>query len=200
MIVDDHALFREGLRLMLSTSFNPLNLRLVQDGQAALELALRWHPDIVLSDIDMPQLDGFGLVKQLKAKSPEVKVIVISIFQDEAHLSGMHKLAADGYLHKDTSPTELKQAIDAVLRNEIYVSQHLAHLVYPSHNNEMQPLSGREKEVLSMIVQGKTSQDIAENLGLSRRTIESHRARIMSKLNMDNLAHLVRYAVEHGMA
>ncbi|OGH01896.1 MAG: hypothetical protein A2600_09510 [Candidatus Lambdaproteobacteria bacterium RIFOXYD1_FULL_56_27] len=199
LVVDDHALFRHGIKKLLGDAFGPDQVFTAQDGQQAIEMIGGLLPDLVLTDIDMPRVDGFELVRWLKKEHPSIKVIALSMYQGELYQKNMFKEDADGYLIKDTAVEELLVAIDQVMSGKKYVAFKLSQkLTRPSL--EPQPLSDREKEVLQLIAQGKTSKEIATELNLSHRTVESHRAKIMLKLNIDNLAGLIRYALDRGMA
>jgi len=198
LIVDDHALFREGLRVLLSKSFKNAEIYLAQDGQEGVEVNARVELDLVLTDIDMPRMDGFEFVKKIRQSDKSPKILVISMYQGAKYIDGMLKAEADGYLLKDTPPDELVTAIEEVLSGGTYIAFKITqNLTVPG--DEPQPLTPREKEVLAKIASGETSKEIANNLGLSHRTVESHRAKIMLKLKVDNLAGLIRYAIEHNI-
>ncbi|MDT8447619.1 MAG: response regulator transcription factor [bacterium] len=199
LIADDHALFRLGMKALLAGHFGEAQIRVAEDGQQAMELIAQRAPDVVLTDIDMPRVDGFELVRQVKKTYPQVRVIAVSMHRREQYQTEMFKLDCDGYLTKDTSLDELLRAIDSVIHGERYVSEKLSNQVV-SAPEETLPLTGREKEVLRLIADGLTSKEAADHLDLSVRTVESHRSRIMQKLHIENLAGLIRYALERGIA
>lgn len=199
LVADDHALFRLGMKALLSGHFGEAQIRVAEDGAQAMELVEQKEPDVVLTDIDMPRVDGFELVRRLKQDHPSVKVIAVSMHRREQYQNEMFKLDCDGYLTKDTGLDELLRAIDSVLHGDKYISEKLRGQVI-SAPEEPLPLTGREKEVLRLIADGLTSKEAADRLGLSVRTVESHRSRIMQKLHIDNLAGLIRFAIERGIA
>lgn len=203
MIVDDHKLFREGLNLLLSEivpqpfCFNAAN------GQQALDMIDVQTPDIVLMDIEMPGINGIDCCRMLLRKHSKIKVIALSMHDNENYCSSMIDAGASGFLLKDSDIEEVKQAIEEVAAGRNYFSASILKSILQNMNREHNTgkndaLSKRETEVLFHICKGRSSQQIADMLFISRRTVDKHRENLLLKTDTNNIASLVVYAIKHG--
>jgi two-component system response regulator NreC len=206
LIADDHGLLRAGLRALLNAE---PDLRVVDeaaDGYQALRLAHELHPDVVLLDISMPGLSGLEVIRKLKEILPKVRVLILTVHEDEELLRETIRAGASGYIVKRAVESELIDAIRAIWRGNQYVHPAMTHALLKDlapppivEKSPSEPLTHREIEVLGLIAQGYTNRQIAETLNLSVRTVESHRANLTSKLGLRSRLELVRYAQEHGL-
>ncbi len=203
MIVDDHALFRNGLKLLLN-AFE--NYKVVAEASTGIEFldALDIVPtDIVLLDIEMPEMDGITAAQKAIAKYPDLKIITLSMYGDEEYYYKMVDAGVSGFLLKDSDIDEVQAALHAVVDGRNYFSQDLLQnlinrLTHTSDtDNEVSDLTDRELEIVSLICQGLSNQEISEQLFLSKRTVEKHRANILEKTNCRNTASLVMYAIKN---
>lgn len=207
-IADDHAVLRAGLRMLIDAQPDMQVAGEAEDGEEALRQVVRLRPDIALVDISMPRLDGLEALQQLRAAAPEVRVLILSMYDDEGYLRRALECGAAGYILKKAADTELMAALRAVARGEVYIYPSLTHLLvnrYLGRVEEMpsEPspdrLSERELEVLRLLAAGYTSQQVGNQLALSAKTIDTYKARMMEKLGLRNRAELVRYALRHGL-
>jgi DNA-binding NarL/FixJ family response regulator len=212
MLVDDHALVRAGFRAILEGLKDVVVVAEADDGRKALKLVDRYHPDVVLMDIAMPGLNGLDATARLRKQHPDVQVIMLSMYMTEEYVLGALRSGASGYLIKDANPAELELAVRAAARGERYlspgVSKHIIedYLRRTGSGDEIdlaaeagEPLTQRQREVLQLIAEGYTSREIAQVLHISQKTVESHRQAIMERLDVHDLAGLVRYAVRTGL-
>ena len=201
LIADDHVLVVEGLRRLLQDEFEVVGT--VQNGRALLAVAERLKPDVILVDVSMPLLNGIDACARLRALVPSSRVIVLTMHADRSYAAEAFRAGAAGYVLKGSASPELVRAIRSVLRGQRYVARalpasvgagaHLAGETRPGH------LTARQREVLQLVAEGKTSKEIAQILDLSLKTVDSHRSRLMEKLNVRGTAGLVRYAVRRGL-
>jgi DNA-binding NarL/FixJ family response regulator len=203
MVVDDHQLMIDGIRSVLEGQSDIQIVAEAHNGIEAIRVAEKINPDIILMDINMPELDGIECTKILFEKHPGIRVIGLSQFAEKRFIKNMMKNGARGYLLKDASRVELVEAITKVYAGETYMNQRLtANLFLPSpYDTEKKlfaQLTKREKEVLNLICNEFSSQEIAERLFISFHTVETHRANMMIKAGTKNTAGLVRWAVENG--
>jgi two-component system, NarL family, response regulator NreC len=206
LIADDHAIVRAGLRALLK---GEAGLELVGEasgGEETLRLVESLHPDILVLDLSMPDLDGIQVTKRVQSTAPDVRILILTVHEDEALLREAIRAGAAGYILKHAAEIELLAAINTVQLGEIYVHPQLLRslLVAPQKQRppSLQPgeiLTPRELDILCCIVQGYTNRQIAEELTLSVRTVEGYRANMMEKLGLHSRAELVRYAREHGL-
>lgn len=205
LIADDHPVLRSGLRVLLSA--NP-DLEVVGEagtGEETLRLAEELRPDVVLLDIGMPAESGIETVRRLKANVPALKVLFLTMHEEEGMLLEALGAGGDGYLIKRADEQEIVQAIRVVQRGDVYVHPAMTRaLLNQAETTErlpepIEPLSRREIDVLRLLARGNTNRQIAELLALSIRTIESHRANLMGKLGLSSRVELVTYAEEHGL-
>jgi len=203
IIVDDHSLFRDGLKLLLKNHFSGVVITEASDGQQFLNLLPAINPDIVLIDINMPVMDGIEATKRAIASYPELKIIALSMFGDEAYYYKMIDAGVKGFLLKNSEINEVTEAIEAVLDGDNYFSKELLYNVVKNlrssgmfADNKID-LSEREVEILELICQGFSNQEIGEKLFISKRTVDKHRANILTKTNSRNSAQLVMNAIKN---
>lgn len=208
VLADDHVLIRHGIKNMLSQEHDLNIVGEAGDGEEMLALLGRTQADLIILDISMPKLSGIEALRLVKAKYPWVKILILTMHKDKDRFYRAMTAGADGYLIKEDSDGELLQAISRVRAGKTYLSpmfsEGLAGDVLSSFRNDgkdlYQELTAREKEVLKLVIDGKTSKDIAEFLGVSFRTVDHHRANLLRKLNVKNSIDLVNYAIRHGLA
>lgn len=200
MLVDDHRLVREGLRALLHDIPQVRVIGEAADGEEALRKLLVLQPDVVLTDIVMPGVGGLALLRTLKSQSRKVKVVLLSMHDHDEYVVEAMRLGADGYVVKNAASEELSTALRTVARGDIYLSPPIAgKLAQNFQVGGSAVLTERQVEVLRGLALGLTSKEIARELGLSPKTVETHRAQIMDRLAIRDLAGLVRYAVRKGL-
>ena len=203
MIVDDHKILRDGLRNMIEKYPNFKVVGEATDGREALKLSQSLKPDVVIMDVAMEGLNGVEATRQIVQQSPEIKIIGLSMHSNKQFILGMFKAGAYGYLLKDSDSSELIEAIKKVAQNKKYISQRISgaivdELISPTRKEETE-LSQREKEILQLIAEGKSSKEIADILFVSSKTVDSHRKNIMDKLELYNIPDLTKYAIKTGL-
>jgi DNA-binding NarL/FixJ family response regulator len=207
LLADDHALLRAGIRALLESVSEVEVAGEAGNGEEALASVEALRPDVVLTDIAMPVMNGLELATRIKHGFPAVKTIILSMYPDPAYVGQALQSGAAGYLLKESGTTELRLAIQAVTRGEYYLSPRVSKLVidqYVRREGSGPPahelLSERQREVLRLIAVGQTNKTIARNLGIAIKTVESHRAQVMERLDIHDVAGLVRYAIRHQLA
>jgi DNA-binding NarL/FixJ family response regulator len=205
LLVDDHSLIRAGVRALVLDIPGYAVVGEANDGSQLLEMVEKLSPDIVLLDISMKETGGLEALQRLKRVRPQSKVLILSMHTDPALIMQALESGAHGYLLKDTTATELEHALDALRNNERYLSPAIAHTVINQaliRNQKQQPetheshnLTARQLEILRLIVRGKSTREIANGLGLSIKTVETHRSQIMKRLQIYDVAGLVLFAV-----
>ncbi|MCB0372535.1 MAG: response regulator transcription factor [Muricauda sp.] len=202
LIADDHMLFRQGIAAMLA-EFEQLEIvGQAANGQEALDILETTTPDVLLLDIEMPEVDGFQVLKALKKRKSTTKVLVLTMHHSGAFVQNIVSAGADGYLKKDSDQHILIGAIEQVHTSGSYFPPETTQMVIQSlrEKNKQGMVTPREKEVILLIVEGLTTKEIAERLHLSKHTVESHRQNILLKLELKNSAELVKYALKKGWA
>lgn len=204
LIADDHAVVRQGLRQILASTDDMTLAGEAQSGQHVLHLLEENEFDVVVLDISMPGSSGLDILGRLKEVQPGPRVLVLSIHPEDQYAMRVLRAGADGYLTKEAAPDELIAAIRKVARGGKYVSSSLAEklaqeLEVEGRGTAYQALSNREFEVLRRIASGNTISDIADDMGLSIKTISTYRSRILDKLGLRNNLEIVRYALQHGL-
>ena len=207
LLADDHKIVRTSLGKLLEREMDFEIIGEADNGRETVKLAAELLPDVVIMDIGMPELNGVEATKQIKQASDKIKIIALSMHSDSIFITGMFKAGASGYLLKDCAFNDLVDAIKSVVNNKIYVGKEVTGIVVNelrgviSKDNLMETvnLSDREKEVLQLIAEGKSTKEIASALNLSIKTIESHRKNIMTKLNIHTIPELTKYAVRMGL-
>ncbi|WP_295477394.1 response regulator transcription factor [uncultured Pseudomonas sp.] len=205
LLIDDHSLIRAGIRALVAEIPGFSVIGEADDGKALSDLALRLQPDIILLDISMKQTNGLDALRQLLLVRPQSKVLILSMHTDPELIMRALKGGAHGYLLKDTSLIELEQALRALVNGERYISPAIAHTVINQALGSTQAataatqrphnLTARQLEILRLIVRGKSTREIANGLDLSVKTVETHRAQIMKRLQIYDIAGLVLYCV-----
>ena len=207
LLADDHALVLAGIRALIEELGGTQIVAEANNGRDALALAIQHKPDLVIMDISMKELNGIEATEQIMAAVPTTRVLILSMHTTEDFVQRAIKAGASGYLVKDSAPVDLKMAIAAVLRDEIYLSSRVSrHVVsgflHGKPNRSQSPmdmLTSRQREILQMIAEGKSTKQIAFQLNVSVKTVETHRAALMERLDIHDIAGLVLYAVRHGV-
>jgi len=207
ILADDHKIVRDGLRTLLARNSEITVAGEAENGRATVQLAKKISPDIVIIDVAMPDLNGIEATRQIVAENPGIKVIAVSMHSDRRFVSEMLKAGAAAYLSKDYVFDELETAIRAVSANKVYLSPDISGVVVDNYvrrtpepeSSAYSLLSVREREVVQLIAEGKTAKEIADQLNVSVKTVETHRTNIMTKLNIHRLAELTKYAIREGL-
>jgi len=202
VLADDHVLVRQGLRSLLERERFQVMAE-ASDGQEAVRLVETHQPDIAILDISMPTLNGIDAARGLSRSAPKTKVILLTQHEEEQYIHEALEAGVKGYVLKNQVANDLIQAIRQVCRGEFYLSPGISRAVMEAYRNKSDrpadPLTVRERQVLQLIAEGKSTKDTASVLGISVKTAESHRMRLMQKLNIHETASLVRYAVRRGL-
>lgn len=204
MLVDDHPLLRSGVKSLLSSEDDVEVIGEAEDGLSAVQMALELTPDVVVMDVSLPNLDGTEATKQILAQEPSLKVLALSAHEEAAFARMLLDAGAAGYALKRSACDELVRALRIVAGGGTYLDPSIAGPLMASQRRSSPPgiptasLSEREVEVIRLVAQGHTSKEMAQALGLSPRTLETYKARAMSKLNLRSRADLIRYALRSG--
>jgi two-component system response regulator NreC len=208
LLADDHAVLRAGLRLLLTEQNEFEVVAEASTGSEALSLAEKFQPDLILLDLSMPNLGGMDILPTLRKMVPSIKILILTMHDDPQYLRQALKHGASGYVLKKAADAELISAIRAVLRGEMYVHPSMTRVLledilpetkFSSADFTWASLSEREQEVLKMVALGHTSAEIAEQLSLSAKTVETYRARGMEKLGLRTRAALIKFALQEGL-
>lgn len=204
LLADDHAIVRQGLKLILGAHADLKVIGEASNGKEAVELAQQLKPDIVLMDVAMPEVNGIEATKLIVKANPRARVLVLSMHKEAVYVREILKAGARGYILKDAIDTELLSAVRSVAKGDGYVSPAVSGALLNDYsqksNDPADTLSAREREVLKMIAEGKTNKEVATQLNLSVYTVDSHRGKIMEKLNLHSTGELVRFALKHGLS
>ncbi len=199
LLVEDHTIVREGLKAMLALESDLLVVGEAPDGNAGVKLAKELSPDVVVMDLNLPGLNGVDATQAIKQACPATRVLVLSMYGGPEHVRPAVRAGASGYLVKGTGVSELVSGIRAVSRGEPWFSHGIAAILLRDPDGGAGSLTPREREVLRYVAEGLSSAEIARALDLSVKTVESHRSRIMTKLDVTNAAGLVREAIRLGL-
>ena len=208
LIAEDNKLLREGLKAILSGCKDIEVAGEAQDGAEAIRKAKRLLPDLILLDLSMPRLTGVSVLQDIKAYRPETKILVLTIHEAEPYVREAFLAGADGYCSKNDSREELLVAIKSVLAGNVYISpsiskgildRFLAHRAHSEDETRWHSITQREKEILKLLAEGYTTREISKILFISVKTVEKHRANIMSKLDLHNVPNLTALAIEKGL-
>lgn len=206
LIADDHAIVRAGLRALLAEEAALELIGEASGGYEAIELVEKTRPDVLILDLSMPDLDGISVARTIKPNFPELKILILTLHEDEALLKEAIKAGAAGYILKRAAESELISAIRVILRGDLYIDPAMlrglmqeAPPAAARPESQAEPLTRRETEVLKLIVEGYTNRQIGEELKISMRTVEGHRANISDKLGLHSRVELVRYARQNGL-
>jgi len=207
LLADDHNIVRSGLRSLLDAEPDIEVVAEASDGREAVELATQQSVDIVVMDLAMPNLNGIEATRQILARSPATKVIALSMHSDRRFVARALQVGASGYLLKDCAAEDLVRTIRSVAAGRTYLSPQISELVVEDYvsglaeddSSALAVLTPRQREVLQLLAEGKSTKEIASALYVSPKTVETHRYHIMSKLGIENLAGLVKYAIREGL-
>lgn len=208
VVADDHAVVREGIRHVLERDDGLNVVGEASDGDEALRLAAEVSPDVMILDVTMPTRTGIEVTRELREREDPVAILILSMHDDPEYVLEAVRAGADGYLLKDAPPSELREAVRAVHEGREYLSDRVTHqlsvalradLEREQKRSRLEQLTPREKEVLLEVARGRTSREIAEDFGISPRTVETHRERIMGKLRIRSIAGLTRFVLETGL-
>ena len=207
-VADDHAIIREGLCMMLGNQPDMEVVGSAVNGREAVLLVDKHEPDVIVIDISMPELNGIDAIQQMLPTHPNLKVIVLSIHETKAYVYRALKAGAKGYLLKETAGLEVVDAVRTIYRGERYLSKRIAdllldaaflHLETSMDFSLLDTLSPREREILQLVAEGKTSQQIGERLFISPKSVDTYRSRLMHKIGVEDMAGLVKFAIQQGL-
>jgi len=207
LLADDHKIVRDGLRTLLEKHDDIVVVGEAEDGREALQLSRKLQPDVVVMDIAMPDLNGIEAARQLLAEYPGIRIAALSMHSDKRFVSEMLKAGASAYLLKDCAFEELITAIRTIMTGKIYLSPGIAGVVIEDYirkgssveSSVFSLLSDREREVLQLMVEGRSTKEVAAHLNVSIKTVETHRTNIMTKLDIHSIAELTKYAIREGL-
>ena len=207
LLIDDHKMFRDGLRPLLQTEMDLEVIGEASDGLAAVEMAVKLAPDLIIMDISMPNLNGIEATRKILREVPDCQIIVLSMHSDRQFVLAALKAGAMGYLLKDSPYDDLIGAIRRVLAGEVALSEQIRNFVVRDYIKQAQHqeisaftvLSMREREVLQLLAEGRSTKEIAAMLNVSAKTIETHRKQVMDKLEIRSIAELTKYAIREGL-
>lgn len=207
IVADDHQIVRQGLRLLLEAEPDMEVIGEANNGRRVLKLAQELLPDVIIMDLSMPELNGIEATRQILSGVPETKVVALSMHSDSLFVLNMIKAGASGYLLKDCALEELVKAIRTVVSQKTYLSPGISDIVIrdfvtgwqTTSSSAFSVLSTREREVLQLMAEGKTTNQIADGLCVSVKTVEAHRKQVMTKLGIHSVAELTKYAIRQGL-
>ena len=207
-IAEDHTILREGLRALLSAEPDFEVVCEAEDGRDAIRCIERHHPDLVLMDLSMPRMNGLEAIKETKKRSPDTKIVALTVHKTEEYILATLQAGTDGYVLKDTTHSELVAALRHVLGGKRYLSPGISEKVIEGYLEEKRiiktksawdTLTKREREILKLIAEGYKNKEIADYLYVSLKTVEKHRTNLMKKLDIHNVASLTAFAMEKGL-
>ena len=208
IVADDHTVVREGIRHVLESSGGIDVVAEAADGRQALAQVAEHDPNVVLLDISMPEMTGLEVARTLRAEGREVGILILSMHDNPEYVLEAVRAGADGYVLKDVGPGELREAVFAARERKEYYAQRVTHqlgvalraeLEQEQRKSRLDSLTPREREVLLLVAEGRKNREIAEDLGISPRTVETHRERVMAKLRTKTVAGLTRFVLEQGL-
>ena len=208
LVVDDHAIVRDGIYSLLSLTPDIEVVGEASNGREALEMAQKLMPDVVLMDIAMPLMDGLEATRRMNKDFPKIKVLVLTQYEDSEHVFSIIEAGASGFINKTAASSELASGIRSVHHGDSFLSPSVARILVESHqhgasirrgNDPHDQLTGREREILKLLAEGHTIQEIAHLLVISPKTVEGHKTNLMAKLHIHNRIDLVKYALNKGI-
>lgn len=207
LIVDDHQVVRQGLRTFLELQDDIVVIGEAGDGLQAVEMVHQYQPDVVLMDLVMPKLDGIAATRQVKSSAAEVKVIALTSFTEDDKVFPAIQAGASSYLLKDVSPDDLVEAIRAAYKGEVRVHpeitrrlmEQVSHQTTPARQTQVDEITDRERDVVRLVAQGRSNQEIAQELVISEKTVKTHISNILSKLHLQDRTQLAIYAIRTGL-
>jgi len=208
VIAEDHTILREGLRSLLSSNPSFEIVGEAEDGREAIKCVEKFKPDLILTDLSMPRMNGMEAIKEIKREFPTTKVLVLTVHRAEEYILATFRAGADGYLLKDSTHAELVMAVKKVLSGKHYISPEISEKVIEGYldgrrtlktKSSWETLTQREREILKLIAEGYKSKGIADDLCISVKTVEKHRANLMEKLDLHSIQALTAFAIERGL-
>lgn len=205
LIADDHSVVRDGLRLLLESQADIRVVGEVADGREAVEAALRLKPEVIVMDLAMPQLNGIDAATQILERLDETRIVMLSMHSTVEHVFRALQAGAMGYLRKESAGSEVVDAVRTVSAGRRYLSQKITESVVDDYirkravESPLDSLSQREREILQLLVEGRSGIDIARQLHVSPKTVDTYRSRMMQKLGIGDLPGLVKFALQHGL-
>ncbi len=208
VIAEDHTILRQGLRSLLSSQLDFKIVGEAEDGLKAIECVQKHKPDLILTDLSMPRMNGMEAIREIKRISPKTKIVVLTIHKTEEYVLTTFRIGANGYVLKDSTQDELILAIRSVLAGKPYVSPGISDKILAGYlegkkefklSSVWEVLTSREREILKLIAEGYKNKEIADCLYISVKTVERHRSNIMQKLDIHNLPALTSFAIENGL-
>jgi len=208
VIAEDHTILREGLRSLLTSGSEFEVVGEAEDGREAIRCVEKLKPDLILTDLSMPRMNGMEAIREIKKRSPETKILVLTVHKTEEYILATVRAGADGYLLKDSTHAELLMAVKHVLSGKRYISPGISDKVLDGYldgrrtlktRTSWETLTQREREILKLIAEGYRNKEIAEELCISVKTVEKHRSNLMEKLNLHNVQALTAFAIEKGL-
>ena len=208
VIAEDHTILREGLRSLLTSGSEFEVVGEAEDGREAIRCVEKFKPNLILTDLSMPRMNGMEAIREIKKQSPETKILVLTVHKTEEYILATLQAGADGYLLKDSTHAELLAAVRHVLSGKHYISPGISDKVLDGYldgrktlktRTSWETLTQREREILKLIAEGYRNKEIAEELCISVKTVEKHRSNLMEKLNLHNVQALTTYAIEKGL-
>ncbi|MBT8403530.1 MAG: response regulator transcription factor [Gemmatimonadetes bacterium] len=208
VVADDHAVVREGIRHVLERAPGLEVVAEARDGEEALAAVESEDPDVIVLDVSMPELTGLEVTQRLRQEERGLGILILSMYDDPEYVLQAVRAGADGYVLKDAGPAELREAVEAVHDGREYLSSRVTHqlsvalraeLEQEQRRSRLDQLTPREREVLTRVARGRTAREIADEFGISHRTIETHRERVMTKLRIRTIAGLTRFVLETGI-
>jgi DNA-binding NarL/FixJ family response regulator len=201
LLADDHRIVAEGLKGLLETEFEVVAI--VEDGRALVKVARELHPDVIVTDVSMPHLNGIDALAQLKQENPNVRVVFLTMHRDAAYARRALEAGALGFVLKHSAPAELLLAVRAAMQCRTFITPDLAaEVVRTANRKEVDPgaaMTPRQREILQLLVEGMSAKEIAAELDISARTVEDHKYRLMESLGIENNAELIHFAIKHGI-
>jgi DNA-binding NarL/FixJ family response regulator len=208
LLADDHEVVRDGVRALLEKQADMAVVGEAADGRQAAELAEDLHPDVIVMDVGMPNLNGIDATRRILSAHPQIGVVMLSMHQDESYVLRSLKAGAKGYLLKESLRSDILEAIRAVAQGRSFLTRKISRMMQEDYIQEMEQrgledsyelLTGREREVLQLAAEGKPNKEIAGELNISLTTVETHRTHILQKLGLHSVPELILYAVRKGI-